>query len=793
MRRFSWTLALVLALTLFGGRLLALYVADVVVRGEPGGIALMRLETRVEALRLAALAAGLGAAAAFRWLPRWPATLLTAAATFVVLAGWGWDSVHPATEPGSRGELLARLAFGTGAVAVGLASAWAARRRTTAAAKRRFGVGRLAAVLLPVAALVLTPPLLERRARDAGLVPRLVTVSDLLMAPERLEVLTAPPRLEPGIDDILTHGNWLGGAAEPGPALVLHPLTRIRARAPADLGTLRLVASAAPDLRSHAKLGRRDVSGALELRASIDGVTVLEREFPLGTPLVDLRPVLLFGAEGAALAPGSTFEFELAWRGEPGEEPRARPRLGFVELRLARVEPRRRGRATPEAPNLVLVVHDTLRADRTSTYGYAKPTTPNLDALAARGLVYDAATAPCSWTWPSTASILTGLGAEAHGVTGVAGSQLADSLVTLPEVLGPCGYLCAAFVGNPLVARQHGFAQGFDLFVGAGAWFRFSEEILPDVVAWLETHSDERFFLYLHLVDSHGPYDNRTEFVERFAEGRLPPEHGFLGAVGRRVRDARARGIDASDVVTAEERELLSLTYDASVATGDHYLGLVLDTLGRLELDDRTVVVVTADHGEELLEHGMLEHGEQLHAEQIRAPLVLAGPSLPRGERRSTPVSNRHVAPTLARLGGAALEELVAPLDLARPTPPPAQPVYFSTHRGNLPGGRDLRHLVGLRVGDHVVHVHATDGSEVLGLYDLATDPDELRDLGGERPGLAQTLSARALELAREQQARAPRGRAGGEATLEQLRALGYLGDDPVEGEGEDREGDGER
>ncbi|MDF1798473.1 MAG: sulfatase-like hydrolase/transferase, partial [Planctomycetota bacterium] len=217
------------------------------------------------------------------------------------------------------------------------------------------------------------------------------------------------------------------------------------------------------------------------------------------------------GAEGQALrlGPGDRVELgttsadPVAWAAL-GE---AAPLVGFGRLRLLTRNEVPIARATPERPNVVLVVMDTLRGDRTSVGGYGRPTTPHLAELAARGTSYTSAFATSSWTWPSTGSLLTGLLPEEHGVEEPGASYLFGELDTLAELYQRAGAATAAFVGNRLISAPHNFDQGFQHFdAPARSEFVDSDVLVPAAIDWLDEHTDERFFLYLHLVDPHRPY-----------------------------------------------------------------------------------------------------------------------------------------------------------------------------------------------------------------------------------------------------------------------------------------------
>ncbi|UCE86438.1 MAG: sulfatase, partial [Deltaproteobacteria bacterium] len=291
-------------------------------------------------------------------------------------------------------------------------------------------------------------------------------------------------------------------------------------------------------------------------------------------------------------------------------------------------------------PNVVLVTIDTLRADHCGTYGYERPTTPRLDALAARGAVFDAAYAVSATTLPSAATILTSLPPNEHGVM-KNGWVLPERVDTMAEILASHGYDTAAFVSSFVLERRFGTAQGFaaydDDFTGADAssrirnweghdltapYDRRGHQTADRAIAWLKTRqSHAPFFLWLHWFDPHSPYDPPQPYRDRFAR----PD----------AASQKDRWIDL---------------YDGDVRFADEQLGRVLAALDAVAPAERTLTVVVGDHGEGLLDHGWLEHGVHLYEEAVRVPLVVHWPGRIRPQRVPHPVGLVDVLPTLLGL-----------------------------------------------------------------------------------------------------------------------------------------------
>jgi arylsulfatase A-like enzyme len=593
------------------------------------------------------------------------------------------------------------------------------------------------------------------------------------------------------------------------PALILPPPGRVEIPVPfgAEEGILWLDLRAGVD-RHALQAHHQDLDGhSVRFRVGIVGGRTYEGRIPLrpqppegepaaggyfGSEWLDVLP-----SEGLPLRAGQRLVLETALLGPSGAEVASPPLLeaGFGGLACERRFRVRRTPSSPSAPNLVLIVMDTQRADRTSVHGYHKPTTPNLERLAARGLVFESAYATASWTWPSTASILSGLHPQEHGVLNPASCFLADSIETLPEVLQRIGVTTAAWSANPLIVPDKNFDQGFELFDHGKGGTRQSATIVPAVLDWLGAVAGTRFFLYVHLADTHAPLVPLPAARRQFAPD-VPLDFDPKAIVDYAWPLLRGEGhtpegaVATERLVPPEHQRWIGELYDACTWSGDYWVGRILARLDELGLSDETVVAYTSDHGEELFDHGLATHAQSVYRELTAVPLVLAGPGVPRGERVAVPVSSLHLAPTLARLAGAELHDPEVPLDLTRVAGEHADAdggeVLFSTMQGWW-NGRYRQPIYGLRAGDYVLHyaprgsdwgVRRPDPEGQWRLYDLSSDPEERVDLAGQDAeralALRDELRRRVGEL--EARRRTPTIEAG-DATLEMLRAIGYIGD----------------
>ena len=409
----------------------------------------------------------------------------------------------------------------------------------------------------------------------------------------------------------------------------------------------------------------------------------------------------------------------------------------------------------PSSLSIVLITLDTLRADRLGCYGFPGNSTPNLDALAKEGVLFEQATSTVPLTLPSHASILTGLLPPHHGVRDNGGVPLPDSRTTLAERFQKAGYATGGFVGSWVLERRFGVAQGFERYsdrFGADELQKRGDAVMEDALAWIDEVRAQRFFAWVHLFDPHLPYDPPEPFRSRFGTDR----------------------------------------YQGEVAFTDELVGRIVSRLRERGLLERTLVVVTADHGESLGEHGEANHGFFVYDATVAVPLIVRTPWGLRGKRR-TQVSLVDVFPTVLDLAGLPAEPGIDGQSLV-----PAL----------LDPGRDLGHVAyseslypRFHYGWHELRA-LRDGAWKLvdaprvELYDLARDPGEKENLARAK---ARTAEEMRVALRRKVPADDPAAAAARPAldpeTQQRLAALGYVGSavatDPEDGarrsQGQDR------
>ena len=280
--------------------------------------------------------------------------------------------------------------------------------------------------------------------------------------------------------------------------------------------------------------------------------------------------------------------------------------------------------------NVLVITIDTLRPDRLGCYGYNRPTSPRIDEVAARSVLFEQVVCSSPQTLPSHASIFTGLHPRTHKSISHE-SVLPGDATTLAEILSERGYQTAAFISSHVLDRKYGLNQGFDKYwqVNEGmrprqremAQQRGIDPTTNEVLSWLKDNGRSKFFAWIHWFHPHRPYVPPLEVRARFVDNYLGDANSSTEFIMKVWREE----IDLPE----EDLRYISQLYDGEIAFTDQQVGRVLDALDSLGVSDRTIVVITADHGEMLYEHEYyFGHDIALYEECIRVPLVIDHPGL---------------------------------------------------------------------------------------------------------------------------------------------------------------------
>lgn len=404
-----------------------------------------------------------------------------------------------------------------------------------------------------------------------------------------------------------------------------------------------------------------------------------------------------------------------------------------------------------EKPNVILITLDTTRADHLACYGYRNVKTPNLNALAGRGVLFEQAATSSPLTLPAHCSILTGMYPTYHGVRVNGNTALNDEQTTIAEVLSTQGYECGAFIGAFVLDGRWGLKQGFQHYddqfdlkkykhLDLGAIQRPGNQVIDAALTWLEGQKNKPFFAWIHLYDPHTPYEPPEPYRSEYSPS------GLIGL------------------------------YDGEIAFMDEQIGRCVAWLEKNSLDKNTVLIIIGDHGEGLGSHGEGTHGYYIYDYAVHVPFIVVTPFEElRGIRVSSQVRAVDVFPTLLELAkteptaktqGRSLLRL-----MFRPQKKEEGNAYAESMAPNLQFGWSSLHS--LRTPRHK-YIDAPKAE----LYDLAQDADEQTNLFQQSPGIARKMKDELDRLMTETSRGAPTPQAANldKETMERLSALGYIG-----------------
>ena len=329
--------------------------------------------------------------------------------------------------------------------------------------------------------------------------------------------------------------------------------------------------------------------------------------------------------------------------------------------------------------NVVLIGIDTLRADHLGCYGYKRDTSPNIDDLSKKGILFEKCFSQAPITSPSFMSIMTSLYPTYHGITSFIGPAGADGRIytldpripTLAQVLKENNFQTGAFTDGGQLCKEMGFDRGFDTYSVNPNYFHSEEGNIQEhtVFEWLKKQKNDPFFLFFHSYAAHSPWMTPKSYWNLYGSDSRShfSIHDFL-------EDREILNLAQTDLYPHFYRkvnkwvpadiEYVQALYDGGIRYLDTFIGRLLHILSELKADSETIVIVTSDHGEEFLDHGMLTH-RQLYDELLHVPLIIRIPGEAEGERVAQLVRSIDIFPTILELLGISFKKPIHGISLA--------------------------------------------------------------------------------------------------------------------------------
>ncbi len=438
--------------------------------------------------------------------------------------------------------------------------------------------------------------------------------------------------------------------------------------------------------------------------------------------------------------------------------------------------------------NVVLITIDTLRADHLSCYGYERETTPRIDAIARQGILFKNVVAPSSWTAPSMVSLFTSTypinhgvihGIEFQKVRGFYQEVFSEKLRTLPEILKEDGYTTFGVSSNHTLTAELGFARGFDHFTYLN--WQPADVVNKLACAWDQViRKSDRFFLWVHYIDPHSPYFPQAPWILRYSS----ENPAGIQQISRMPAAELVANVKTNPALLSTVQAL----YDSEINYVDLYVGELIKRLG---LDQNTLLIITADHGEQFMEHGNMGHSIALHKEELQVPLIIKLPGTSAAQSIDQQASIVDVMPTILSLLGIDLPEQTMG------TPLLDNRGVLTRLRKILPGRQsaghryaelDSRARLKAVIAPPWKYIYDYKAASGL-LYNMISDPFEQKNLAGEQARQAADLRNQLLSFVSGAKSYPPRSQITQISTeeIEKLQTLGYLS--PSGKEDADRDG----
>jgi len=435
-----------------------------------------------------------------------------------------------------------------------------------------------------------------------------------------------------------------------------------------------------------------------------------------------------------------------------------------------------------DKPNIILIIVDALRCDHLGCYGYQRNTSPNIDRVAKKGIIFDRAYAQSNWTLPATATLFTSLYPTSHNV--LSGKEiLSKQSKTLIEDLKLAGYRTAGFSGNPFFWGNFGLRQGFGSFhfgqsnfickvwpsvigeISRRLFMPTDEHFMKQAISWIKSNKSQKFFIYLHYMATHAPYCIPKAYEEIYAKEEIPDRVDFPHK--RFLRDVEINSVQKKNLIDR---------YDGAIRFVDDQIGKLFDILHSLDLEEDTLLIIAGDHGEAFGEHGDWTHGYTLYQETIKIPLIIWYAKIRYSHTRSNELAGLiDIKPTISNTVGIKQSEIYQGKDLISQT----------TKKGDLYQQREGREeIFSEGVSDLKCIITSTNWKLIsdkakgkIELYNLEEDPEEKHNVFNLYPEVAKDLQGRLSSKFEElkKQVLRPAKASISAQTKYELKSLGYL------------------
>jgi arylsulfatase A-like enzyme len=405
--------------------------------------------------------------------------------------------------------------------------------------------------------------------------------------------------------------------------------------------------------------------------------------------------------------------------------------------------------------NVVLISFDALQAAHVGCLGYERDVTPHLDLFAGQSFAFRHNYSVASWTVPSSMTWFTGVYPSEHGLTNKFAVysatekrparlvELAPNIVTLAQVLKQNGYETGGFTGNAGVSGEFGFSQGFDTYYHESHKFGSFDKSVPEALKWLKDHKKQKFFVFLHGYDCHGQFSPVGGYDYRFVDRKYD---GKYRGTQQEQELLREEGLERGHIELRDaDVQFWRAIYDEKIQRADEKFGRFLLEFKALGLLDKTLFIITSDHGTEFYEHRRLDHGFSLYDEQLRVPLVIRLPGQKSGKLISGRTSSISLMPTI-------LDLLDIPIDDALKQQMRGTSLTTTLQGEHVPG--DAFSETNYRAYTYKRSIITSEGWKLIvtlennerELYQLDQDPAEANSLVTQEPARAEDLHRRLFE-----------------------------------------------